>query len=244
MFLPILNFEPKWRFCKGYRLCMVANFGLFWKVFIWRGLGVFWPGFFAQNKLNALLELFFRMFLTILIFEPRGRFCKGYSLCMVASFGFFWKCCHFSNIWRFFGALFCTQQLECASRVVFRMFLTILNFERKWRFGKGYSLCMVANFGHFGNVFIFRILGLFWRFFCTQQLECASRVIFRMFLTIVTFEPKLRFWKGYSLCMVANFGHFGNILIFQSFRGILERLFAHNNCNVLLDLFFEFFWRF
>ena len=62
-----------------------------------------------------------------------------------------------------FWAAFCTQQLECASRVVFWMFLRILFFERKWRFCEGYSLCMVTS--HFGNVVIFRILGFLWSCF-------------------------------------------------------------------------------
>ena len=145
--------------------------------------------------------------------------------------GQFWsfrKCSHFSNIRCFLELFFCTQELECASRVVFRMFLTILILKPKWRFCKGYSLCMVANFGHFGNVVIFRILGLFWSYFsCTQQLECGCRVIFRMFLTISIFEPNWRFWRGNSPCLVANFCHFGNVVIFL-ILAVLWSCFLHS----------------
>ena len=124
--------------------------------------------------------------------------------------------------------VFCTQQLKCASRVVLRMFLTFLIFEPKWRFCKGCSLCMLANFGHFGNVVIFQILGFFFlEVFCTQQFECASRVVLPMFLTILIFEPRWRFCNGYSLCMVANFGHFGIVVIFRILGVFFWRSFLH-----------------
>ena len=48
---------------------------------------------------------------------------------------------------------------------------------------------MVANFAHFGNVVILRIMGIFGSCFLHKQVECASRVVCCMFLTIFIFEP-------------------------------------------------------
>ena len=53
----------------------------------------------------------------------------GYSLCMHD--GRFSKSSHFSNIWCFFGAAFCTEQLEMICRMDFDMFFGILIFEPK-----------------------------------------------------------------------------------------------------------------
>ena len=52
------------------------------------------------------------------------------------------------------GAVLCTKQLYCGSRVVFRMFLRILIFDPNWQFCNDYTLCIVANFSFmlFGNL--------------------------------------------------------------------------------------------
>ena len=45
MFLAILFFNPNWWFCKGYSLCMKANFANIQNAFIFRILGDFESGF-------------------------------------------------------------------------------------------------------------------------------------------------------------------------------------------------------
>ena len=62
MFERILNFDPKWQFCKGYSLCIVANFGDNGKIAIFRILDVFESRFFAYNTLKMLLEDFLACF--------------------------------------------------------------------------------------------------------------------------------------------------------------------------------------
>ena len=49
MFFGILIFDPKWGFCKGYSLCMMADFenGLISRIF-----GVFSSGFLHRTTLN------------------------------------------------------------------------------------------------------------------------------------------------------------------------------------------------
>ena len=51
MFFGILIFDPKWGFCKGYSLCMMADFqnGLISRIF-----GVFSSGFLHRTTLNDL----------------------------------------------------------------------------------------------------------------------------------------------------------------------------------------------
>ena len=49
MFFGILNFDPKWRFCKGYRLCTMADFQ---NCLISRILSDFSSGFLHRTTLN------------------------------------------------------------------------------------------------------------------------------------------------------------------------------------------------
>ena len=49
---------------------------------------------------------------------------------------------------------------------------------------------------------------------------------------------------GYSLCIVAIFGHFQNALIFPILDFFLEPFFAYNNLNVFVQTFFACFRQF
>ena len=49
---------------------------------------------------------------------------------------------------------------------------------------------------------------------------------------------------GYSLCIVAIFGHFQNILIFFNISCFLEPFFALNNSSVFVETFFACFREF
>ena len=49
---------------------------------------------------------------------------------------------------------------------------------------------------------------------------------------------------GYSLCIVAIFGHFQNALIFPILAVFLEPFFAWNNFNVFVEAFFACFKQF
>ena len=150
MFLRILNFDPKCQFCKGYSLCIVANFAVFY-----------------TEQLKNDCRVFFSMFLRILNFEsdfekichfdPKCEYCKGSFWPILAVM----KKLPFFEYWVFLRAVFYTEQLKNDCRVFFSMFLRILNFDPKCQFCKGYSLCIVANFGRDEKVAIFRILGVF-----------------------------------------------------------------------------------
>ena len=62
MFERILNFDPKWQFCKAYNLAIVANFGHDGKVAIFPILDVSECRFFSYNTLKTLLEDFLACF--------------------------------------------------------------------------------------------------------------------------------------------------------------------------------------
>ena len=60
------------------------------------------------------------------------------------------------------------------------MFFRILMFDPNWAFCKGYSSCVVTNFGDFRKLVILRILGVFWSGFFAQN---NSNVLLESFLT-------------------------------------------------------------
>ena len=131
----------------------------------------------------------------------------------------------------FLTAVFCKEQLKNVSRVFFTMFLRILNFDPNWQFCKGYSPCIVAKFGHDGKVSIFLILGVF-DSRCLHRT--VSRVFFSMILRILNFDPNWQFCKGYSLCIVAKFGHDGKVAIFQ-ILGVFDSRFLHRTVSRVLE---------
>ena len=138
----------------------------------------------------------------------------------------------------FFGAVFCTQQLELLCRMDFNMFFGILVFDPKWWFCKGYSLCMMADFQ---NGLIPWIFSVFLAVFCAQQLEMICRMDFDMFFGILIFDPKWWFCKGYSLCMMADFI---NGVIFRIHSFFFEQFFAHNNSKCFVEWILTCFWNF
>ena len=80
----------------------------------------------------------------------------------------------------------------------------------------------MANFADFGKVVIFRILGVFLK----------ARVVFRMFLGILIFDPNCNFRTTSN--------DFGKVVIFR--RCFLERFFAQKNSDVVLESFSACFW--
>ena len=59
MFFGILIFEPKWGFCMGYSLCMMADFQ---NALISGIFGVFWSSFLKRKTLNELYIGFCHVF--------------------------------------------------------------------------------------------------------------------------------------------------------------------------------------
>ena len=104
MFFGILIFEPNWGFCMGYSLCMMADFQNAFIAGIFRVFGVD----FCTEQLQIICTMDFDMFFGILTFEPKWRFCMGYSFCMMADYQ---NALISKMFYAFFGAGFCTEQL-------------------------------------------------------------------------------------------------------------------------------------
>ena len=94
----------------------------------------------------------------------------------------------------FFGAVFCTEQLQCSCRIVFRLFLAFLIVDPKWQFCKGYSLCMgyrLWKIADFQNGLNSRIFGVFWSGFLHRTIPILLYNGFSHVLGIFNFWPKL-----------------------------------------------------
>ena len=76
-FFFISLFDPRWRVCKGYRLCMMADFqnGLIYQIF-----SVFFKRFFAQNNSKSLVKWVLTYFLEF------SFSCLTHSLWILADF--------------------------------------------------------------------------------------------------------------------------------------------------------------
>ena len=139
----------------------------------------------------------------------------------------------------FSRAVFCTEQLQMTCRMDFDMFCRNLIFDTKWRFCKGYSLCMMADFQ---NVLISWIFSFFfWAAFCREQLKMICRMDFDMSIGFLFFDPKWGFCKGYSLWMMAESQ---NALISRIFSVFSSSFFAQNKSKWfvqwILTCFLEF----
>ena len=103
---------------------------------------VFFGKVSCTQQLEMVCRMDFDMFLEFFFLTQSDDFAKAIA--------FAWwpilKMVSFLEYLVFFGAVFCTQQLEMICRMDFHMFFGILLFEPKWWFCKGYSLCMKADF--------------------------------------------------------------------------------------------------
>ena len=239
-----LIFDPKWRFCKVYSLCLVAIFGHFQNALIFPILAVFWSRFFCIEQLQRVVETFLACVCEFFIFEPKWRFCKVYSLCLVAIFGHFKNALIFPILAVFWSRFFGIEQLQCVVETFLACFYAFgetflacfhafLIFDPKWRFCKVYSLRVVAIFGNFQNALIFPILDVFGAVSCMEHLQCVVETFLACFYAFLIFDPKWRFCKVYSVCLLAIFGNFQNALIFPILAVFWSFFFAWNNCNVL-----------
>ena len=93
---------------------------------------------------------------------------------------------------------------------------------------------------------IFKMLSFFqfWLFlravFCIEQLQCAVETFLACFYAFLIFDPKWRFWKVYSLCLVAIFGKFQNALIFR-ILAIFSSRFLHRTTAMCCRKVFSMF---
>ena len=232
--------DPKWRFCKVYSLCLVAIFNMFSIFKYW----LFFGAVFCIEQLQCVVETFLACFYTFLIFDPKWRFCKVY----IKAFAWwqFSKCSHFSNISCFFKPFFCTEQLQCVVETFLACFYAFLIFDPKWRFCKVYSLCLVAIFNMFS---LFKYWLFFGAVFCIEQLQCVVETFLACFNAFLILDPKWRFCKVYSLCLVAIFNmfsifeywlFFGAVFCIEQLQCVVETFSACFYSFIIFDLKWRF----
>ena len=97
---------------------------------IFRILAVFFRAIFCIEQLQCVVETFLACFLAFLIFDPKWRFCKGYSFWLVASFGNFQNSlmCWILGV---FWSCFLHRTTAMCCRNVFSMLFCIFNFWPK-----------------------------------------------------------------------------------------------------------------
>ena len=85
---------------------------------------------FCIEQLQCVVETFLACFYAFLIFDPKWRFCKVYSLWLVAIFGHFQNALIFPILAVFWSCFFHRTTAMCC-RNVFSMVLCIFNFWPK-----------------------------------------------------------------------------------------------------------------
>ena len=88
---------------------------------------LFFRAVFCIEQLQCVVETVLACFYAFLIFEQKWRFCKVYSLCLVAIFGYFQSALIFP-ILAVFSSRFLHRTTAMCCRNVFSMFLCIFNF--------------------------------------------------------------------------------------------------------------------
>ena len=81
---------------------------------------------------------------------------------------------------------------------------------------------------------------LFGAVVCIEQLQCVVEAFLACFYAFLIFDPKWRFCKVYSLCLVAIFGHFQNALIFRIWAVFLSRFFHTTTAMCCRNVFSMF----
>ena len=136
--------------------------------------------------------------------------------------------------------MFCVEQLQCVVETFLVCFYAFLIFDAKWRFLKVYSVSLVAIFGQFQNALIFPILAVIWSRFLHRKLQCVVETFLACSYAFLSFDPKWRFSKVYSLCLVAIFGHFQNALIFPILAVFWSRVLRRTTAMCCRNVFSMF----
>ena len=177
----------------------------------------FMQRFSPQNNSNVLVEYFFARFWPFEFLTQTDHFAKSIAFRRWPIF----KMVSFLEYLVFFQAVFCTEQLSRAFRIVSRTFLAVWNCDSNWPFCQVYSLCKMADFQ---NGLISRMLGVFSSGFLHRTTLKCFRIFFRRFFANWVLDPNWPFCKVYSLCKMADFQ---NGLISQIFgvscSGFLHR---------------------
>ena len=129
-------------------------------------------------------------------FWPKLTILHGLYPMHIGQFWPFSKCSHFSNIRCFLKRFLAHNNSNVVVESFFAPFWHFYFFNPNWPFCMGYSPCILANFGHFQNAFISRILGVFWSGFLHTTTLMWSYNHFSHLFGIFNFWPKLTILHG------------------------------------------------
>ena len=169
------------RILHGYSLCMVADF---WKWPHFSNIWCFFQRFFAQNNSTLFVEWNLTIFWKFYIWTQREDFAWAITLAWWPTF----KMVLFLEYLVFFSSGFLHRTTLNDLWNGFCDVFWNFNFDVKWGFCVGNSLCQVANFQ---NGLISLIIGVFGScFFSTEQLYMIYRMDFDMFFRNLIFDSK------------------------------------------------------
>ena len=137
-------------------------------------------------------------------------------------------------------SLLSVQGLQSGSRVIFAFFWLFDSYSKIYHFKKARSLEKTANFATFENLVTITHLSSFLKpFFPYKKLVCEYGVVFSIYLKILILRMKrLYTFKN------GQFSPFSKCSLSSNITCFLERRFAHNNSNVLVQSFFAPFCHF
>ena len=115
---------------------------------------LFFGAVFCIEQVQCVVETFLACFYGFLIFEPKWRFCKVYSLWLVAISGNIQNALIFQILavsWN----LFCIEQLQCVVETFFACFYACLIFDPSDDFARsllGGHFWQFSKCSHFSNI--------------------------------------------------------------------------------------------
>ena len=128
-FYAFLFFDPSDDFAKSMAFAWWPFLAIF-KMLLFFQYKLFLGAVFWIEQQQSFAEMFLACFHAFLFFDPKWRFCKVYSLCLVAIFGYFQNAPIFRILAVFWGRLLHRTTAMCC-RNVLSMFLCIFIFWPK-----------------------------------------------------------------------------------------------------------------
>ena len=126
--------------------------------------------------------MIFRTVLAFLIFDPNWPFCMGCSPCIFANFGHFQNALIFRTLGVLGGGFLQITILMWSYNDFLAPFWNFKLLTQTHHFAIVYSPCILANFGHFENALICRILGVLWSgFFAHNNSNVVVQSFFASF---------------------------------------------------------------
>ena len=178
------------------------------------------------------------MFLAFLIFDPNWPFCKAIAFGWAIAFAR-WpilKIFFFLKSWVLFARFFYrTTKIFC--RMDFCMFLAFLIFGPNWPFCKAIAFGWAIAFARWPILKIFSFLEswVFFARFSYRTTKIFCRMVFRMFLAFLIFDPNWPFCKAIAFGWALAFARWPILKIFSFLESwVFFARFSHKTILIFL----------